>query len=136
MKKIFKLLIFFLAIFPLTSFGAIDFEHGNFTAENVKFEQKLGVAEQFKPATLINFKTGYRVAVYSDSQAQRYFSLGYELDKGLLGFSVVTNYSTTLSSSITATQTTIPVGTTKDKKGEQLATSTLGMKIYLNIEPG
>lgn len=93
-------------------------------------------AEQFKPATLINFKTGYRVAVYSDSQAQRYFSLGYELDKGLLGFSVVTNYSTTLSSSITATQTTIPVGTTKDKKGEQLATSTLGMKIYLNIEPG
>lgn len=93
-------------------------------------------AEQFKPATLINFKTGYRVAVYSDLQAQRYFSLGYELDKGLLGFSVVTNYSTTLSSSITATQTTIPVGTTKDKKGEQLATSTLGMKIYLNIEPG
>lgn len=90
----------------------------------------------YKPATLVNYKTGYRVAVYNQEQSQRFFSLGYELDKKLLGFSVVTNYATTLSTSITSSQTTLPVGTTKDKKGIQLATSTLGMKIYLNIEPG
>ena len=49
---------------------------------------------------MINYKTGYKVAVYSQQEAKRYFGLGYELDKNLLGFSVVTNYSTTLSSSI------------------------------------
>jgi hypothetical protein len=90
----------------------------------------------FTPATLVNYKTNYKVAVYSQEQAKRFFSLGYELDKNLLGYTVVTNYATTLSTSITSSQTTLPVGTTKDKKGVQLATSTLGMKIYLNIEPG
>ena len=93
-------------------------------------------AKQFKPATLINYGTGYKVAVSSQNEADKYFALGYSLYKNLLGFTVVTNYSTVLTTSITASQNTIPVGTTKDKKGVQLSTTTLGMKIYLNIEPG
>lgn len=93
-------------------------------------------AKEFKAATLINLQTGYRIVVRSQSEADKAFSIGYTLDKKLLGFTVVTNYAPSLSSSITSSQTEIPVSTTKDKKGVQLATSTLGMKIYLNIEPG
>lgn len=52
------------------------------------------------------------------------------------GFSVVTRYRTTLSSSMTSSQTTVPVASIATFDGHTLTMSDLGGKLYLTIEPG
>lgn len=53
-----------------------------------------------------------------------------------LGFNVVTRYKTTLRSSMTSTQTTIPVASITTFDGHVLTMADLGQVIYLDIEPG
>jgi len=53
-----------------------------------------------------------------------------------VGFSVVTNYQTTLSSSMTSSQITVPVSTVTTKDGHVLTMDDLGGKVYFVIEPG
>lgn len=92
-------------------------------------------AQSFKPATLE--KGEARVRVDSKIQADSYFAQGYTLSKGnLLGFGVVTDYSTVLSSSMTSVQSTVPVATVTTKDGHVLTMADLGSKVFLNIEPG
>lgn len=78
-------------------------------------------ADYFKPATL--FKNDSRIAVYSKTEADKLFSLGYELETqapGMLGISIpeiVANFETSLALPITATATssmTLVSGTTDD----------------------
>jgi len=54
----------------------------------------------------------------------------------LLGYSVVSKYRTTLRSSMTASQATIPVSTIVTADGHTLSFSDLGSVVYLTIEPG
>jgi len=53
-----------------------------------------------------------------------------------LGFSVASSYRTTLSGSMTSTQTTINVSSITAKDGTTLTMGLLGTKVYLTIEPG
>lgn len=53
-----------------------------------------------------------------------------------LGFSVITRYRTTLSSSMTSSQTTIPVSSMKTFDGDTITMAMLGSKVYLTVEPG
>lgn len=53
-----------------------------------------------------------------------------------LGFSVVSNYKTTLSRSITSTASTIYVSSLSTKDGHTLTMGDLGSKVFLTIEPG
>lgn len=78
-------------------------------------------ADYFKPATL--FKNDSRIAVYSKPEADKLFSLGYQLETqapGMLGISIpeiVANFETSLALPITATATssmTLVSGTTDD----------------------
>jgi len=80
----------------------------------------LTVAQSFKPATLYKLD---RVAVYSESQAQYYFGLGYKLEEKedvKLGVTIpvgVANFETSLVGPISATATssmTLVTGTTDD----------------------
>lgn len=54
----------------------------------------------------------------------------------VLGFSVITRYRTTLSSSMTSSQTTIPVSSMKTFDGDAITMAMLGSKVYLTVEPG
>ncbi len=54
----------------------------------------------------------------------------------VLGFSVITRYRTTLSSSMTSFQSTIPVSSMKTFDGTTITMSLLGSKVYLTVEPG
>lgn len=91
-------------------------------------------APYFKPATL--YKGQNRQAVFSESEANFLFARGYKLEDKVLGYSVVTAYSTTLSQSMTATQTTVPVSSLSTKDGHTLTMADLGAKVFLTIEPG
>lgn len=53
-----------------------------------------------------------------------------------VGFSVVTDYQTTLSASMTSTQTTVPVSSVTTKDSHTLTMTDLGSEVYLTIEPG
>jgi len=53
-----------------------------------------------------------------------------------LGFSVATNYRTTLSSSITSSQSTIPVSSVTTQIGDTLSMAVLGDKVFFTLEPG
>lgn len=53
-----------------------------------------------------------------------------------IGYSVATNYKTTLQSSMTATQSTIPVSSLQTTDGHTLTMSDLGSVVYLVVEPG
>jgi hypothetical protein len=53
-----------------------------------------------------------------------------------LGFSVITRYRTTLSSSMTSSQSTIPVSSMKTFDGDTITMAMLGSKVYLTVEPG
>lgn len=52
------------------------------------------------------------------------------------GFSVVTNFRTTLASSITSTQTNIPVSSVTTTDGHVLTMSDLGNEVYIVVSPG
>jgi len=54
----------------------------------------------------------------------------------LLGYSVVSRYRTRLSSSMTSTQSTVPVSSMATFDGHTLTMADLGSKVYLTIEPG
>ncbi len=54
----------------------------------------------------------------------------------LLGFSVVTRYRTNLSTSITGSQSTIPVSSMTSFDGTTLTMGLLGSKVFLSLEPG
>ena len=101
-------------------------------------------AQAIQMATVINLETGHRKAVVvNDPNA---FDDGYYLevaygytpqaDSDLLGYSVVTDYQTTLSSSMTATQTTLPVSKVTTKDNHTLTMGDLGSKVFFVIEPG
>jgi len=120
MKKLKKLITKFLLVVMTLSFLGVP----NLT---------LGA---YKPATLINYQTGFKIAVESQYSANHFFSLGYVLDKSLLGFTVVTDYSTTLTTGLSSTAATLPVASVKTKDNVALTMATLGTKVYFNIEPG
>jgi len=54
----------------------------------------------------------------------------------LLGYSVVSNYKTRLTSSMTSTQTTVPVASVSTFDGHTLTMADLGGKVFFTIEPG
>lgn len=58
------------------------------------------------------------------------------VDEPTLGFSVVSRYKTNLESSMTSSQTTIPVSTLNTFDGHTLTMADLGDAVYLTIEPG
>lgn len=94
-------------------------------------------------ATVFHPETGHRkVVVIGDEHA---FDGGYLLEiarvRNLsggenLGFSVVSNYQTTLSSSMTSSQATIPVSSVTTKDSHVLTMGDIGSKVFLVIEPG
>lgn len=53
-----------------------------------------------------------------------------------LGFNVVTDYKTTLSSSISGSDTSIPVASVTTKDGHVIVIDDLGGQVFLSIEPG
>jgi hypothetical protein len=53
-----------------------------------------------------------------------------------LGYNVITNYKTTLSSSMTSSQTTVPVSTLLTHDGHTITTADVGGQAFLTIEPG
>jgi len=53
-----------------------------------------------------------------------------------LGFSVASGYQTTLSSSMTSTQATVPVSAITTKIGDTLSMAVLGDKVFFTLEPG
>lgn len=61
--------------------------------------------------------------------------LQYQKDP-LLGFSVVTRYRTRLSSSMTSSQTTVPVSSVTTFDDTVLTIASLGGKVFLSLEPG
>jgi len=135
MKKLY-LLIAFLITFPSLVFGQIDFTKGNFTADNIKIGQELGVSE--KLATLILPETGTKKVVQVNSQeANRYFDLGYHLMTNLLGssFTPTTAYAKRLSISVASNATTIYVSSVLDRDGLVLPLSSTN-KGYFTLEPG
>jgi len=91
-------------------------------------------------ATVVNIDTGARKAVEIgnphafDGGYMLETSYGY-IEKGI-GFSVVTGYKTTLSSSMTTTQSTIPVSSMDTVDSHTITMSDLGSKVFLTIEPG
>lgn len=96
-----------------------------------------GNAEQFRKATLIHDLIGNKIVVSSKAEADKGFSLGYRLyDSKLLGYNVVTNYQTTLSASISSSQTTIPVSTVLTKDGHTLTMDDIGDFAYLSVDTG
>lgn len=54
----------------------------------------------------------------------------------LLGYSVATRYRTRLTSSITSTQSTVPVSSMSSFDGTTLTMALLGSKVFLSLEPG
>jgi hypothetical protein len=56
--------------------------------------------------------------------------------RGLLGFSVVSGYQSTVRASMTATQDTVPVSSLTLKDGTVLDMSVLGSVVFLTLEPG
>lgn len=54
----------------------------------------------------------------------------------LLGYSVVSRYRTRLSSSMTSTQSTVPVSSMESFDGTTLTMALLGDKVFLVLEPG
>ena len=94
-------------------------------------------------ATVINTDTLHRKIVEVGDPSAFYggysleTSYGYvELKDDVLGFSVVTDYQTTLSSSMTASQSTVPVSKVTTKDDHTLTMSDLGEKVFFIIEPG
>lgn len=100
-------------------------------------------ADTIKYATVFSPTTGDRkVVVVGDPYA---FAGGYMLETSYnyiiqspdqLGFTVVSNYKTTLSRSITSTASTIYVSSLTTKDSHVLTMADLGTKVFLTIEPG
>lgn len=67
-------------------------------------------------------------------ECDKYFKA--ERKSEMVGFSVATGYKTTLGSSMTAVQATIPVSSMAVRDGSILSASDLGGKVFLSIEPG
>lgn len=55
---------------------------------------------------------------------------------GNLGFTVATRYKTTLSTSMTSVQTTLPVSSLITQDSHTLTMADLGTKVFLTVEPG
>ena len=116
MKKLLYLFTIFALLFTTISVGANNY------------------------ATVFNPITGNRKVVkVGDPHA---FDNGYLLEiangyttSDMLGYSVVSDYQTTLSSSMTTTQSTIAVSSMATTDGHTLTMSDLGSKVFLTIEP-
>jgi len=98
-------------------------------------------------ATVFHPDTGDRKAVevgnpgafsggYILEMSYGYLTLDGQQEDPLLGFSVISNYKTTLSASMTATQSTIPVSKITTKDGHTITMADLGERVFLTIEPG
>jgi len=101
------------------------------------------VAAQNNKATVIHPITLERKAVTIGDPAA--FSGGFVLETsygyipqvpGQLGFSVATRYKTTLSTSMTSVQTTLPVSSLVTQDNHALTMGDLGSKVFLTVEPG
>lgn len=100
-------------------------------------------ADNVKYATVFHPVSGHRKAVVvGDPYA---FKGGYMLETSYnyilqnpdqLGFTVVTNYKTTLSRSISSTASTIYVSSLTTKDGQSLTMANLGTKVFFTLEPG
>ena len=73
---------------------------------------------------------------YKGTKEQNIKLLSFLQNGNKLGFNVVSAYRTNLSSSITSSQTTIPVGTVTTKDGHVLTMTDLGSVAFLTIESG
>ncbi len=101
------------------------------------------VKAEVRYATVFNPDNGDRKAVeIGDPHA---FDGGYllettygykEIEDDLLGFSVISSYRTTLSSSMTSSQATIPVSSVTTKDGHTITMGDLGSKVFFTVEPG
>ncbi len=63
-------------------------------------------------------------------------TLGLDNPENNLGVSVATGYNSTVRTSMSATQSTVPVSSLTLRDGTVLDTATLGGQIFLSIEPG
>lgn len=92
-----------------------------------------------KYATVFNPDTGHRKqVVVGDKNA---FVGGYllelnYLEEQKLGYSVVSAYKTTLRSSMTSVQSTVPVSSIETPDGHTITMDDLGSKVFLTIEAG
>lgn len=78
----------------------------------------------------------YGVWQYKGTAAQNTLLASRLCEKDpLIGFSVVTDYSSTLNLPMTSSQTTVPVSSIVTKDGHTLVTADFGGKIFLTIEP-
>lgn len=103
----------------------------------------LTVGAQNNKATVINPITLERkVVTIGDPHA---FDGGFILETsygyiqpipGQLGFTVATRYKTTLSTSMTSVQTTLPVSSLVTQDNHTLTMGDLGSKVFLTVEPG
>ena len=106
-------------------------------------------ADTIKYATVFSPTTGWRKAVVVGDPfafaGDKKSPDGYLLETsynyiiqspGQLGFTVVSNYKTTLSRSISSTATTIYVSSLTTKDSHVLTMADLGSKVFLTIEPG
>lgn len=79
----------------------------------------------------------YRGTAEQNTQLLQYLKEEVMIANGeLLGYSVVSKYRTTLRSSMTTSQITVPVSSIVTADGHTLTFSDLGSVVYLTIEPG
>lgn len=69
-------------------------------------------------------------------ECDKILSLGLGEELNPIGASFITGYRTTLRSSMTSSQTTVPVSSMETKDGHTITFSDVGNEAYLTIEPG
>ena len=82
---------------------------------------------------------GYRGTAEQNHLLEKRLRETYPTAQGeepLLGFSVSTRYKTTLQSTMSSTQATVPVSSIKTHDGTTLTINDLGGTVFLTVEPG
>lgn len=121
MKKILTIIGLFLLL-PTTVFGAV-WQYGSYN-ERTMMAAECGIF-------------GYQGTAQQNSSPEVIECFKKLSGKSnLLGFSVVTRYRTSLSTSITGNQSTIPVSSMTSFDGTTLNMGLLGSKVFLSLEPG
>lgn len=88
-------------------------------------------------ATVFNPETGERKQITIGEKFDKGYILELNyLDDKKLGFGVVSDYKTTLSSPVSATQSTLPASSVTTTDGHTLTMADFGSKVFLTVEPG
>ena len=126
MKKLLAI-IALVAMFPLVS-GASLYHYYNEQLPSI--EERAIVAAEFG---IWGYEGTYDQNVLLEERLRESDAI-YE--EGEFGYSVVSRYRTRLSSSMTSTQTTVPVSSITSFDGTTLTMALLGSKVFLTLEPG